>query len=80
MKDQNLRRLRFNRTRASNVVYHSMQWMLAEPAKFALNGGPVGPDFQGLPSWWPFWSDVLKKNVIEAVRAARKLSEAESKI
>jgi len=73
----NLRQLRYTRTRASNRVRDSVRWMLAEPTSWALNGDPVGPDFQGLPSWWPFWSDTLKKQVIAAVRAARQLSTAE---
>jgi hypothetical protein len=32
----------------------------------------------GLPSWWPFWSDCLVSNVRDAVRAARTLEEVES--
>lgn len=74
---ERLKRLRFNRTRASNVVRSGIAWMLSEPAKWAITGQPVGPDYVGLPSWWPFWSDALKRNVIEAVRAARKLEAAE---
>jgi hypothetical protein len=73
----NLRELRAKRTRASNVVRSNIAWMLSEPAKWAITGESVGPDFVGLPSWWPFWSDVLKDNAREAVRAARKLEAAE---
>lgn len=72
-----LKQLRFARTRASNVVRSGITWMLSEPAKWAITGEPVGPDYVGLPSWWPFWSDVLKANTRDAVKAARKLAAAE---
>lgn len=63
------RQLRYNRTRASNRVKETMQYMLTSPAQFSQPNG--------LPSWWPFWSDVLVNNVRDAVRAARYLAEAE---
>ncbi len=72
----NVSRLRYNCTRASNVVRHHIKWMLGEPGEWALDGGPIEPG--QLPSWWPFWSDVLKKNVIHCVREARKLPEYQS--
>ena len=64
-----LRQLRWERTRASNRVLGTMRHMLTDEAKW------TSPD--GLPSWWPFWSDALKSNVREAVKAARMLSERE---
>ena len=64
-----LKRLRWERTRKSNRVRETMKFMLAAEAKWTQ------PD--GLPSWWPFWSDSLKSNVIESVRAARALAEYE---
>jgi len=64
-----LRQLRYDRTRASNRARATRDWMLTEDAPH------VDPD--GLPSWWPFWSDCLKSNVRDAVRAARALAAAE---
>lgn len=75
----NLRQLRYNRTRKSNGVRASIRHLLNTPAKWNLRGELVGPDFVGLPSWWPFWSDCLKREVIEAVRAARELEAAEGR-
>lgn len=72
-----IKKLRSKRTRASNVVRANIAWMLSEPAKWAIDGRPVSSDYVGLPSWWPFWSDVLKDNVREAVRTARKLEAVE---
>jgi len=65
-----IRQLRYNRTRASNRVRSTMHWMLTEEAKW------TSPD--GLPSWWPFWSDALNQNVRDAVRAARELESMAS--
>ncbi len=64
-----LRQLRYNRTRTSNRVRRHITFMQRDPAPY------VQPN--GLPSWWPFWSDALVDNVREAVRAARQLAEAE---
>lgn len=64
---ETVRLLRYNRTRASNRVRSTIEWMLKDEAKW------TSPD--GLPSWWPFWSDCLKSNVRETVKAARKLEE-----
>lgn len=74
----NLRGLRYNRTRASNVAKRTIVWMLTEPAKWGISGRPIEEVPEELPSWWPFWSDVLKQNVIVAVREARALHQAES--
>jgi hypothetical protein len=59
-------------------VLASIRHLLTGEAKWDLGGRLVGPDFVGLPSWWPFWSDVLKSNVREAVRTARALEAAEA--
>ncbi|MES2341670.1 MAG: hypothetical protein V4597_08330 [Pseudomonadota bacterium] len=75
---QRLQILRAKRTRAASVVSRSMHHLLTDVAKWGLDGRPVGPEYQGLPSWWPFWSDVLRDNVIELVRAARRLEAAEA--
>lgn len=76
---ESLRQLRSNRTRASNSVHRQIKWMLREPAKWAIGGQLVehDPTFQGLPSWWPFWSDSLKSNTRDVVRAARALAMEE---
>lgn len=77
-KDYVLQQLRAKRTRASNVVHSSMKFLLTGEAQWTIDGQPT--DRQDvLPSWWPFWSDVLKDNVREAVRAARKLEVAEAR-
>jgi hypothetical protein len=78
-KNERLRRLRYKRTRAINVVRASMEHLLSEPAKWDQSGRLVEPGFIGLPSWWSFWSDVLKDNVREAVRAALELQAAEER-
>lgn len=62
--------LRSKRTRASNRVRWIIQHNLTEPTT-----GPAYPD--GLPSWWPYWSDSLKRSVRELVAVARELQAAE---
>ena len=64
-----LRQLRYDRTRTSNIVRQHIAWMLKEPAPYTQTNG--------LPSWWPFWSDVLVDNVRKAVHAAIALTNAE---
>jgi len=79
MAEQNLRQLRYTRTRKSNQVRRSIEHLLTGEAKWDLGGRPVEADFVGLPSWWPFWSESLVSNVRELVRAARELQAAEQK-
>lgn len=76
---ESLKQLRYNRTRASNDVHRQIKWMLTEPAKWSIGGVLVEHDstFQGLPSWWPFYSDSLKASTRAVVRAARALAMAE---
>jgi len=64
-----LRLLRYNRTRACNRAKATMGHMLTSEAKWTSS--------DGLPTWWPFWSDCLVKNVVTCVRAARDVAEAE---
>lgn len=73
-----LRNLRAKRTRATTCVRSTMRWMIEEPAKFTVTGQLTTDNPNGLPSWWPFWSDVLKNNVRDAVRAALELERAEN--
>jgi hypothetical protein len=68
-RDRMLTNLRYERTKASNSVRWSIRHMEQGEAPFLQRNG--------LPSWWPFWSDVLKKNVVDAVRAARRLDHYE---
>lgn len=68
-RDRMLTNLRYERTKMSNAVRSSIGHMLRGEAPFLQR--------DGLPSWWPFWSDVLKRNVIDAVRAARRLETYE---
>lgn len=72
-----LTRARRDRTHASGCVLRGIHALLNDEAKWAITGEPVGPDYVGLPSWWPFWSDVLVRNVRELVRAARVLAPLE---
>jgi hypothetical protein len=75
-----LRRLRYERTATSNAVKRTIAHNLKGEAKIGLDGLPVPEPLRyvgALPSWWPFWSDVLKENVRKAVRAARALDVAE---
>ena len=76
-----LRDLRSKRTRASNVVRADIDHLLTSEIKWRLDGHPavLPQDRYSLPSWWPFWSDVLVKNVRELVRLARALNAAEQK-
>lgn len=67
----NLSQLRSSRTRASNQVRRIMASCINDPAPFLLSNG--------LPSWWPFWSDVLVSAVRDACRGARLLEAAEAK-
>jgi hypothetical protein len=62
-------------TRTSNHVKSNIAWMLETPAKWNLAGDKVKLDYVGLPSWWPFWSDNLKAQVIELCRLARQLED-----
>lgn len=64
-----LKQLRAARTRAATTVKRIVAHMLRAEAPF------VAPD--GLPSWWPFWSDCLYDRVRECVRAARLVERAE---
>jgi hypothetical protein len=68
-----VRRQRYNVTHASNRVRQNMAWMLRE-----LPGDTVFYD--GLPSWWGFWSDSLKDRVRELVRYARLLDPTGARI
>lgn len=64
-----LRQARYNRTRALTIVRGTIDHLLTAEAP------TVYPN--GLPSWWPFWSDVLKQHVRELYRAAYELRNAE---
>lgn len=64
-----LTRARADRTRAFTRVQRGIDSLLTGEAKWAITGG--------LPSWWPFWSDVIKSNTRELVRAARTLAKLE---
>lgn len=64
-----LARLRHNRTLESNRVRRMIHHLITDTAT------RTGPD--GLPSWWPFWSDSLVQQVRTCVRAARALAKAE---
>ncbi len=66
----NVTRFRMARTKASNHVRQMIVWLVTEPAKTT--------DRHGLPSWWPFWADTLKANVIRLVRTARELEALEN--
>lgn len=72
-----LTRARDQRTRKFTTVRANIESLLTTAAKWDLQGRLVGPDFTGLPSWWPFWSDVLKANVRDLVAAARVLATLE---
>lgn len=72
-----LTRARRDRTHAWTCVQRGIHSMLTDEAKWAITGEIVGPDYKSLPSWWPFWSDVLVSNVRELVRAARTLAKLE---
>lgn len=61
--------LRRYRTASSNRVKRSIKHMLTEEAKYRMPNG--------LPSWWPFWSDCLVTSVRACVRNARDLANAE---
>jgi hypothetical protein len=61
--------LRYRRTRQSNRIRRQIVWLASEPAKYSR------PD--GLPSWWDFWSDALKRDVRELVQIGRALEVAE---
>lgn len=60
---------RSRRTKRSNEIRQMMAHMLTSEAPHRM------PD--GLPSWWPFWSDCLKKSVRELVHIARELEQLE---
>jgi len=64
-----MRKLRYNRTRANTRVLSLMRWMLSNEATLT--------DPNGLPSWWPFWSDCLRQDVRELYRAGMLLRAAE---
>lgn len=64
-----LRTLRAQRTRAHTRVRHLIDHSVLAEARY------LAPD--GLPTWWPFWSDVLKGAVRDLVRAARELEVKE---
>ena len=67
-----LRQLRYDRTRASNLVKATIKDNLTKEDK------PEWRTPDGLPSWWAYWNDdVLYRLVREAVRAARKLELVE---
>ena len=61
-----LRQRRWHVTRASNRVRSTIEHNLTAPAPTV---------YDGLPSWWGFWSDALKDNVRQLVRYARHLEE-----
>jgi hypothetical protein len=71
-----LKQLRYDRTRASNRVRATIAHLLTDPIKWDIRGR-LTDDPTALPSWWPFWSDVLKTNVREAVRAGLALEAGE---
>ena len=60
-----LSQLRAARTRAASRVRSLVKHNVVADAPFKSS--------DGLPSWWPFWSDCLKDAVRDCVRAARKL-------
>jgi hypothetical protein len=67
-----LTRLRYERTLESNRVKRTIAHLLTSPVKWEH----IGPD--GLPTWWPFWSDSLVRNVCKLVRVCRELAVAEN--
>lgn len=75
-----LTRLRWERTHAATVVKRQIAHLVDTPAKWDMQGRVVEGTPEAmtcLQSWWPFWSDVLKERVRDAVRAARALDIAE---
>lgn len=66
-----LTQLRANRTRESNRVRRLIEQLTHDP------DNPQWRSPDGLPLWWPFWSDVLYDRVRETVRAARQVQAAE---
>ncbi len=81
MTYKNITRLRHARTRASNAVKRQIEHMLTEPAKWGISGRLIQdcPPYE-LPSWWPFWSDVLKTTTRVAVQASRALESAQDEM
>lgn len=71
MDKRQLRGLRGERTRRSNLVKREMANMLTA----TLVPNTTARD--GMPTWWPFVSDCLKERVIETVRAARRIADYE---
>lgn len=70
-----LRVYRTNRTRASNAVHRWYHLMLTDAHK------PEWDLVQGelrLPSWWPWYSEVLIKLVRTAVKEAEACARAEA--
>jgi len=62
---------RSRRTKRSNEIREQIAYMLTAAAPYR------SPD--GLPSWWPFWSDSLKHNVRSLVRTAIELETLEQR-
>lgn len=71
MNQSKLISLRYERTLKSNRVRRSIDWMLAEPAKWTSENG--------LPSWWPFYSDSLKNQVRKLYRVCLELAQEEER-
>jgi len=64
-----LSQLKADRTRASTRVQSLIKHNVTSEAQWTM------PD--GLPSWWPFWSDCLYDATRELVRKARALEVAQ---
>lgn len=60
---------RRDRTRAFTNLRSTIDLCLRQKATLIM------PD--GLPSWWPFWSDMVFENTVALVRAARRLAPFE---
>ena len=68
-----LRQLRYNVTYHSNTVKRQIAHLLDTSEPLPANCTAKN----GLPTWWPFWSDALVGRVRDAVRAARAVEVAE---
>lgn len=73
-------RLRSARTRQLRHVTYGIDHLLTGAIEWNLRGERVPPDSRELPSWYPFWSDMLYDNVRRLVRVARELDKEEARV
>lgn len=74
---ESLSTARGRRTKEANYVKGTISY-LSDPLK-----SPDKPEWRrpdGLPSWWPFWSDSLKENVRRVVSHGRYVNDREQEL